>query len=424
MLLMKNDGVFFKYAYRIISEIISPLIILYIRWRILKNKESAVRYKERYGIASAMRPEGMVIWIHAVSVGETLSIVPFIKKLRTTSNEIFVLLTTTTLASAAIIEQQLHGIVVHQFVPFDVYRWIKRFIEYWKPNAVCFVESELWPNILYCLKKRNLPVYLLNARCSSKSQQKLMVLKKYFHFMPFESFKSVYTTLQDMAIQITKLGASNVIITPSLKLLSPKLPTNQKTSKKLQQAIKDRLTWMAVSTHHKEEQIILDVHHMLKKKHPTILTIIAPRHPARKNEIINLCASMKLSYVSYSDSFAASNLCADVCIVDEIGCLGEFFENISTVLVCGSLIPGIGGHNFLEPLRFGCSVAMGKYFDNFRDVYNSVSDVCTVTTSLQEICEFVEKSSKMGHQELNIKVDEFSLFWDNIIKSIAKDINL
>ena len=138
-----------KTTMRFLSCFCGPIVRLYILRRISKGLEDKDRVNERFGIPSQKRPDGKLIWIHAVSVGETLSVIPIIEEIKDANPDISILLTTTTLTAAHQVEKRLSDKVIHQFIPFDIFMWIRRFIKYWKPSAAIFVESELWPNTLY-----------------------------------------------------------------------------------------------------------------------------------------------------------------------------------------------------------------------------------------------------------------------------------
>ena len=413
-----------KRTFRFLSFLISPIIILSIKKRISKNLEDKNRYTERYGIPSIARPSGNLIWIHAVSVGETISIIPFIEEFKKVNKDATILLTTTTLTAYNIINERLNGKVIHQFMPFDVFRWIRRFVKYWKPNAVFFVESELWPNMLYYLNEQDIPIYLLNARFSEGALKRMYTAKKIFNILPYKLFTSVFVPSEKAKIHVRELGARDIKIIPNLKIIAEKLPVDAEKSKQLSTMLNSRKTWMAVSTHKGEEEIIVDVHQKLKEIFPDILTVIAIRHPSRAEEIKSICESNGLSVATHTEKFEnGTTISEDIYILNKIGELGEFFENIDTVLVGGSLIPGIGGHNFLEPIKFMCNVASGQYIGNFRDIYDYVSNYCKIVENKNELLEFIEKSIKSYKRDSAMLNDiDYTTNWINAISQISKNI--
>ena len=382
-----------KNTVRFLSRICIPFVKFYISRRIAKGLEEKDRVNERFGLPSQKRPNGKLIWIHAVSVGETLSIIPIIDGIKKLRPDISILLTTTTVTTAKQIEQRLKDKVIHQYIPFDIFIWVRRFIKYWKPSMAIFVESELWANTLYYLHDNNIPIYLLNARVSERSLKRMFLIKKYFRILPFSLFKCVFTSTAEMENAIRELGAKKIQILPNLKTLSDKLPINEVNKKKIANKIAKRKAWIAVSTHKGEEEIIINAHKELRNKFPELLTIIAIRHPSRKLEVQDLAISNGLSTTLYSETMITrKHIKEDLLIIDEMGCLGDFFEIVDTVLVCGSLVPGIGGHNFLEPLQFACNVATGPYIDNFQDIYPYVKNDCILVKNANDICCFVVNS--------------------------------
>lgn len=407
-----------KKTFKMLGVISAPFVNLYIKRRISAGLEDENRFNERFGIPSKERPNGKLVWIHAVSVGEMLSVIPIIKQIKSENDNITVLLTTTTLTAAKQVEEKLKDLVIHQYMPFDVTKWISRFVKYWKPSLVLFVESELWPNTLYYLHENNIPVYLLNVRISNRSLNRMKLAKKYFKILPFSLFQAVYTSSKSLQQDLKDLGAKDVVIVPNMKTISTKLSVNQTNSDAIKSQISKRNTWMVVSTHPGEEEIIIAAHKLIKQALPNILTIIAIRHPARSDSVLELCNNLNLSATTYTKSSAQLNLTEDIYIVDKIGCLGDFFDNIKTVLVGGSLIPNIGGHNILEPLQFNCDVATGPYIDNFKDIYNEFKDYCKILTTPDEISRFVIESISSDHTnsvQINLNAREV---WNKIINDM------
>ena len=411
-----------KKLLRFLSPLCVPFVNICIVFRLKKRLEDKSRITERFGLPSQKRPVGKLIWIHAVSVGETLSVIPLINEIKRQKPDVSILLTTMTVTAAQQVEQRLGDKVIHQFVPFDIFSWIRRFVKYWKPSVAMFIESELWPNMLFYLNDKNIPIYLLNARISDHSLARMFFIKKYFGILPFSLFSSVLTTSVKMKNATELLGAHNVRVLPNLKFVSDKLPVNETNRKRLAQKISKRKAWIAVSTHPGEEEMIIKSHKMIKQDIPDILTIIAIRHPARVSEVSSLGTSKELSVSIYSETMRnRKHIIEDLLLIDEMGCLGEFFEIVDTVLVCGSLVPGIGGHNFLEPLSFDCNVAIGKHIDNFKDIYPYVKDFCIQVSAISEIKDFVVKSvQEYERSECHITTLNFKAEWKNELKEILK----
>ena len=139
---------------------------------VLKGKENPNRFWERWVSKQIKRPSGKLIWLHAVSVGETLSLLPLIEKIAEDNPKINILITSSTKTSAQIFEKNLKKRVIHQMAPHDTFFVSKRFIKYWRPDLAVRVESEIWPRILLELNKKMVPSFLFNARFSKKSLKK------------------------------------------------------------------------------------------------------------------------------------------------------------------------------------------------------------------------------------------------------------
>lgn len=407
-----------------LSIIAIPFIKIYINRMIAKGLENSARKDERFGIPSSFRPFGKLIWVHAASIGEVLSIIPFIEEFRRINKDVSILLTTMTLTAADTAQKRLMGTVIHQLMPFDVYPWVRRFIKFWRPDAVFFVESELWPNTLYYLFENEVTTYLLNARISDKTLKRLYFIKKFFHVLPFSAFQSVFVSSRSIIQHVKELGSRDTVFNPNIKTISPKLSTDKGSIEKLRSKIKERKVWIAVSTHEGEEEIVLTTHKKLKEKYEDVLTVIAVRHPDRADKVQDLCKSMSISSVRHTNAFGDDRvLQEDVYIIDQIGCLGNFFEVINTVLMCGSLIPGIGGHNILEPLHFQCNIATGPYTGNFNDILQEITGYYTVIQDQEGLLTFILQSFEKDRRQPALKRElNIMSMWHNSIRQISLNV--
>jgi 3-deoxy-D-manno-octulosonic-acid transferase len=400
-----------------------PFIRLYLNRRVATGLEDGSRITERFGIPSSVRPFGKLIWIHAVSVGEFLSVIPFIEEFRSLNRGLNIVLTTTTLTAAKLVQERFPETIIHQFVPFDVFAWIQRFLKFWKPDAVFFVESELWPNTLFHLAEMAMPTYLLNARISDKTLKRLYFVKAFLRILPFKPFQEIFVTSREMKRHVLELGAKNVVINPNMKIISTALPFSKHVVAELKHKFIRRSTWIAVSTHKGEEEIIIEAHKKIQNSCGNVLTVIAVRHPDRAEEVLELCQKLGLSAILHTAAKEQEDqIQEDIYIVDQIGCLGDFFELITTVLVCGSLIPGIGGHNILEPMHFLCNVATGQYIENCEDIYQLVEEFCQKVTDSDDLANFVVKSIQTYRRSLLMKNTMFVRDWRRSIKQLTRAI--
>jgi 3-deoxy-D-manno-octulosonic-acid transferase len=207
-------------------------------------------------------------------------------------------------------------------------------------------------------------------------------------------------------------------------MLAARLPVNEALSKRLSKKIGERKVWMAVSTHVPEDEMIYSVHKRLKKTYPDILTILAIRHPTRTNDVLRVCGETGLTCSRYTETIKnQKKIIEDVYVLDKLGVLGDFFSVVDTVLVCGSLVPGIGGHNLLEPLQFACNVAVGEYISNFEDIYDSVSKNCKKLRNIDELYDFIDDSFKHYTRPADgLSQMDYELQWAEAIKTVLRAV--
>jgi len=359
------------FLYRIILNIIlilSPFIFII---RLLKKKETLKSYSQKILINDKYRPKGKLIWFHGASVGEIKSIIPILEKLEKNSNYNQILITSNTLSSANIVKNLKLKKIIHQFFPIDSNFILKKFIDFWKPSKVIFIDSELWPNTLINLKKREIPVVLLNARITKKSFKRWMKFKNFARKI-FSLISVSYPANQETKKYLKILKVKKIKFLDNLKYAEPNyeiLTSNRKVKK----YFKNRNIWCAASTHYNEEIICGNVHLKLKSKIKNLLTIIIPRHIKRCDEIKSDLEKLNLK-VMVIKSAQKIQYNVDVLILDAYGKTKLFFENSPNVFLGGSLI-NHGGQNPLEAARIGCNVLYGPNIYNFREVYSFLNNI-------------------------------------------------
>ena len=359
------------FLYRIILNIIlilSPFIFII---RLLKKKETLKSYSQKILINDKYRPKGKLIWFHGASVGEIKSIIPILEKLEKNSNYNQILITSNTLSSANIVKNLKLKKIIHQFFPIDSNFILKKFIDFWKPSKVIFIDSELWPNTLVNLKKREIPVVLLNARITKKSFKRWMKFKNFARKI-FSLISVSYPANQETKKYLKILKVKKIKFLDNLKYAEPNyeiLTSNRKVKK----YFKNRNIWCAASTHYNEEIICGNVHLKLKSKIKNLLTIIIPRHIKRCDEIKSDLEKLNLK-VMVIKSAQQIQYDVDVLILDAYGKTKLFFENSPNVFLGGSLI-NHGGQNPLEAARIGCNVLYGPNIYNFREVYSFLNNI-------------------------------------------------
>jgi 3-deoxy-D-manno-octulosonic-acid transferase len=356
----------------LLSTLLSPFVRILVRYRVSKGLEEKGRVKERYGYTSHARPIGNLIWVHAASVGETISVIPVIKAYYSAYPNQAILLTTTTVTAGTIARQRLSDVCIHQYIPFDVGPWVDQFLDHWKPNLSVFIESELWPNLIQRTYHRKIPLILLNAKLSDKSYKRWLKFPWMAKFL-LTRFSLCLAQSETTAERLKNLKASNVKTIANLKFAAEPLPYDEQKLAQLKHLFERRLLWVAASTHAGEEEIILKIHKNLQKEIPNLLTILVPRHPVRVDKIEKLCNDLELSSVRHSSFHEQSDF--QIYLGDTIGELGLFYALSQIVFIGGSFVP-IGGHNPIEPAMSECAVLWGPYVHDFRDVCKILSDSC------------------------------------------------
>jgi len=387
--------------YRFVSTAGLPVIRLYLGLRKARGKEDHARFSERLGRPSKARPDGPLVWAHAASVGESLSLLPLVERLVQDRPSLKFLVTTGTITSANLMADRLPDGAIHQYVPVDRTSYVKRFLDHWRPDLVLWAESEFWPNLIVETAGRNIPMILLNGRISPRSflgwQRFGGLIKKLL-----SCFNLCLAQTDIDAERLRRLGAVSAICVGNLKFAAPPLPADAAALTKLQDAVGDRPRWLAASTHPGEEIIVAGVHQRLKAAHPGLLTVIVPRHPDRGAEIAALLRGKKLAVSRRSDGDAI-NPQTDIYLADTMGEMGLFFRLAGIVFMGKSLVP-LGGQNPLEAALLDCAIVHGPHMMNFEDMTEKlkraaaaveVADVATLETVIGRLLDDGNERNRM-----------------------------
>lgn len=353
-------------AYRRGTRLMRPLAPLLLKVRAGQGKEEPLRRKERFGIASAARPLGPLVWVHAASVGETNAALPLIRKLAEERPDLSFLITTGTVTSAGLVLKRLPPRTLHQYVPLDAPQYVCAFLDHWRPDLAIFTESEVWPNLVLETRERGIPLALINGRISQRSYKKWRANPGAARPL-FSSFDLVLAQNERLAERFAELGAGNVAAVGNLKIDSPPPPADALELQRLKTALDGRPVMVAASTHEGEEAVIAQAHRQLARAFPGFLTIIAPRHPERGPAIADWLLGQGLQSVQRSAGDLPSAQ-TDIYIADTIGELGTLFALAPISFIGGSLIDH-GGQNPIEAIRHGSVVITGPHWQNFKDSY-------------------------------------------------------
>lgn len=355
--------------YRAGTHLAAPFLQGLLKRRLAAGKEDPARMDERKGIPSGVRPDGPLLWLHAASVGESLSALSLIDKLLSLHPDLQVLVTTGTVTSANLLATRLPERSFHQFVPLDVPTWCHRFVDHWRPDLVLWMESELWPNMLREIRRRDTPIVLVNARMSEASFTNWQRLPGIAASL-LGNFALCLAQSEAQADRLRRLGGKNVLYLGNLKYSADPLPADQHALEALESLLQGRNLVLWASTHDGEERMAGALHTKLKARNPALLTVIVPRHPARAESVAEALAGNALSVRrrSLGEHVDASD---DIYLADTMGELGLFYR-IAGIAVIGNSFGHDGGHNPLEAAQLDCAVLFGPGMANFQAVVDEL----------------------------------------------------
>ena len=353
------------FIYKVLINIVflfSPLIVLI---RLIKRKENIKRFVEKFGFFTKKRVSGKLIWFHGASVGEIQSIIPLVERFEKNRKINQILITSNTLSSSIIINKLNLRKTIHQFFPIDCNFISSKFLDYWKPSKVFFVDSEIWPNTINNLFRKNIPIILLNGRITKKTFNRWMKFSNFSKFV-FSKFNFCLSANKESKKFLKKLGANNVKFFGNLKF-SQSENQSVEVDKNLKKFLLKRNSWCASSTHYNEEKFCGLAHLKLKKKYKNLLTIIIPRHVDRVDQIKTDLNKLNLNvHLDHPKDKIKTN--TDIYLVNSYGKTKSIFKICKNVFLGGSLI-NHGGQNPLEAARYGCCVFHGPHISNFKEIY-------------------------------------------------------
>jgi len=415
--------------YKRLTYLTAPLLKALLRLRIKKAKEDPARLPERMGQALKIRPDGPLIWIHAASVGEAQSALILMSRLSSPGSADIpnILITTGTRTSAALMEKRLPENAIHQYIPLDHPSWVGRFLDHWRPDAALWMESELWPNMLMAIQARQIPAALINARLSFRSFRRWSFFKNTARKL-LSTFSLILAQTRTDADRFEQLGAPNVVITDNLKYSAAPLSCESQALKPLQDAVSDRPLWLYASTHDGEEDLACRVHRQLKIHIPDLLTIIVPRHPDRRADILKTASTYELKCGLRGDAHRPPDPDEDIYIADTLGELGVFYT-LSDIAVIGRSFSrdGGGGHNPVEAAQLNCAILTGPHVQFQQQIFNELFDAqaaLQVTTELdfeKTLMSLLMDPDKRGEYQTRARTfaDKKSGVIDTVMKQIT-----
>ncbi len=324
------------------------------------------RLPERLGRATVARPAGKVMWFHAASVGESLSVLRLITHLGETHPGLSFLVTSGTATSAQIVGDRLPPRCNHQFAPLDSRAAVGRFLQHWSPDAAVFVESELWPNMLRMTKAAGIPMALINARISDRSARNWKRAGRTSRYL-MQHFRMIHCQDARTAGHLRDLGLDQARVGQNLKALASAPPVDADQLGRMRGIVGDRPVWLASSTHPGEDEIALTAHKAVLAQDPDALLILVPRHPDRASDVLNLIKTAGFSVAQRSEGHTPGPE-TQVYLADTLGETGLWYAVAPITCLCGSFAP-VGGHNPYEPAQAGSALLHGPLYANFTEVY-------------------------------------------------------
>ncbi|MBD1172480.1 hypothetical protein IDG78_02920 [Pelagibacterales bacterium SAG-MED05] len=405
--------------YRHLINILFPIIIILIFLRVWFKKEDKNRFKEKLFISSfniTRNKDKKLIWFHTASIGEMKSIIPLIKKLNT-NNKFEFLITSVTKSSSKLIVEQLSNEknVIHRFFPVDKQNVVIKFLEGWSPDLILFVDSEIWPNFLFEIKKKNIPLILLNGRITKKTFLRWKLIPKVAKKI-FQTFDLCLTSSNKSKNYLEQLSAKNVKHIGNLKLSAEIELKNQLIQNK--NMLKNIRFWCAVSTHPGEDLFCIKTHLNIKKIYNNIVTILIPRHINRSNDIELACSKFNLkSQILSNDELIDPN--SEIIIINSYGVISNYLESCKSVFIGKSMLKklkNVSGQDPIEAAKLSCKIYHGPFVSNFEEIYDLLNKL---------------KISKTIHNEIELSdylikdLNNFKKTYDNkisVVDSLGKKI--
>lgn len=407
--------------YNIILWLATPFVLAYHLYR-SASRGRRPAFAERFGLFSAERLSAVAgketIWVHAVSVGETIAVKPLLTALKKTFPDKKIILSNVTETGRSIALNLAEADLCIYF-PFDYPFAVRRALTRIKPSLLIVVETEIWPNFLRFARRMGIPAMMVNGRISDRSFGRYLKLKWFFRPV-LANFAAFCMQTDEDARRIVEIGAipDLVSVTKNLKYDLPLTVLSPEQKRVLRQNYKipcDSLVFTAGSTHGGEDEIVVSAYKALLAQGRDCFMILAPRHPERAGQVADVLKRSGISFTLRSelDSRPGAFEPGEVLLVDTVGELMRFYSMSDVVFVGGSFVP-TGGHNVLEPASFGVPVIFGPYMANFREIAAlilklgggvQVRDGNELETSLSSLMADNGKRSAMGKNGAQLLLD-------------------
>ncbi len=352
--------------YSAVLYVLVPVTVYHLIWRGFRQAEYLERWGERYA-AYRTPPLDGCIWVHAVSVGEVNAAAPLVNALLDLRPDLRLLVTTITPTGSARVRALWGERVEHVYLPYDLSGAVRRFLAHVRPRLALVLETELWPNLLFCCRDHGVPAYLVNARLSERSLRGYRALRPLVG-RALRTLTRVAAQSEADAGRFVQLGArpDAVSVLGNLKFDIRVDEAARRTAAAFAAHSGGRRAWIAASTHPEEEAAVIAMHRRLRARWPDLLLLWAPRHPERFRPVAQACveAGWRVATRQLTQWPDGED---DVFVIDTLGELVHFYACAEVAFVGGSLQP-VGGHNLLEPAALGVPVVTGPQLHNFADI--------------------------------------------------------
>ena len=417
------------HIYRYLTFLLFPAFVILIYLRSIFNKEDQVRYKEKI-FSSSFRvnrnTKKKLFWFHAASIGEVMSILTLIQEINISNKNIDFLITSVTLSSARLLDEKLvqYKNITHRFFPLDTEILANNFLTLWKPDLIFFVESEIWPNFLFKIKEKKIPLILINGRITKKTFNKWEIISS-FAKRVFENFDLCLAASEASRDNLEKLYVKNLKYIGNLKFSSKKNIENLNTSNI--KILNNFKTWCAVNTHEGEESLIIKTHLEIKKKYNNTLTIIIPRHIRRVSSIKNLSNEFNLNaqILNKDDTINAST---EILIINSFGTLFKYFNYCKNIFIGKSFLKKlaqVGGQNPIEAAKLGCKIFHGPYVYNFQEIYKLLNSygISEQVDNEIELSNKIIKNFQNPNTTNRQQIELLSIYGEKILKQTVTELD-
>ena len=412
--------------YKISTYLLFPIFFLILCLRIIFKKETFESlYQKTFPQNAVKNKKDNLVWFHAASIGEALSIFPIIKDMKIRKRNTFILITTNTLSSAKIVLQKIKNYedIDHKFFPLDNPVIIKRFLNIWKPKLAIFVDSEIWPNFLSILKQKNIKLILLNARITTKTLNRWKYLKSSAKII-FNYFDLCLPCSNESENNLKQIGTNKVNYIGNLKFSQD---YDFKKYNRISKTIMDQSRfWCAASIHDGEEAIILNTHVRLKKRFKNLITFIIPRHISNTKKIYNKSIAKGLvTQILEKDDIVFANM--EIIIINSFGLSSEFFNYSKNVFIGKSLMKKFekdGGQNPIEAAKSGCKILYGPHVSNFTEIYNYL-DKLKISKKINnddELVQFLIRNLEIPEQKNSKNIEIINQNGNDILNKTLNEL--